>query len=405
MTQPIAQSVEKSNLLGAIFLIAGTTVGGGMLALPVETAHAGFLPALAMMLLCWGFMTVTGLFLVEASLWMEEGAHMMTMASRLLGVPGKILSAILYLFMAYASLVAYTAGGGVIMGNTVQLATETLLPRWENCLLFTLIFGGIVYFGTQVIGRINAILVAGMIAAYFGLVGVGVTKVHVDLLTRGSWTHSFMGMPLILTTFSYQMIVPSLTPYLKRDPVNLRKAVILGTTIPFVVYGIWQWVVLGTVPLEGPRGLADALIHGQAAVEPLRAYVGHRWLSLCAEFFAFFALVTSYLGIALGLFDFLADTLKMKRIGWSKVVLGLLIIIPSLVLAIIFPRAFLFSLEVSGGYGDAILNGVIPVSMIWVGRYIKQMEGPYRVFGGKPLLVIIVAIALLAFILQTLKLV
>lgn len=39
--------VSKGRLLSAAFLISGTCVGGGMLALPVETSQMGFF------LLCW----------------------------------------------------------------------------------------------------------------------------------------------------------------------------------------------------------------------------------------------------------------------------------------------------------------------------------------------------------------
>lgn len=401
----ISNTAAVFRILSAVLLIAGTTVGGGMLGLPIETAVAGFWPSLAVLFISCLFMMLTGLLLVEVSLWMEEGAHMMTMASRLLGKPGRILSILLYLFMAYASLVAYIAGGSAIVGNAVYLVTNISWSYWESCALFSLTFGCIVFLGTNVIGRVNAILVIGMVAAYIGLVKVGTTEIQPHLLSRGSWFHSLMGMPLILTTFSYQLIVPSLTTYLDRNPKSLRIAVIGGTLIPFFFYGIWQLVVLGAVPLEGPNGLAEALAYGRTAVEPLRDYVGHRMLSLYSEYFAFFALVTSFLGIALGLFDFFADLFKMKKDGWGKSFLGGCVIIPSMVLAIIFPNAFIFSLQISGGYGDAILNGMMPVLMIWVGRYIKKMKGPYQVFGGRYLLVGIFSFALLVLLVQTLKLI
>jgi tyrosine-specific transport protein len=391
-------------LWGAILLIAGTTVGGGMLALPVETARAGFWPSLILLLISCLFMMATGLLLAEVSLWMEEGAHMMSMASRLLGTPGKILCALLYLFMAYASLVAYTAGGGSILHNATRLVSQNPLSRPEACTYFALIFGAAVLLGARFIGRINAILVVGMVAAYIGLVDVGFTAVRPDLLGRASWSDSLMGLPLILTTFSYQMIVPSLTPYLNRDPKSLRLAIIIGILIPFIVYAIWQWIILGTVPLEGVNGLEEAYNHGLTAIEPLRAYVGHQKLSLLSEYFAFFAIVTSYLGIALGLFDFLADALQCRKKGWNKVGLGALIIIPSLICAIIFEKAFLFSLKISGGYGDAVLNGMIPVAMVWVGRYVKNIKGPYQVFGGKGFLICILVFALVVFTLQSMQL-
>jgi tyrosine-specific transport protein len=398
------QTAEKGRLFGATLLVAGTCVGGGMLALPVETAHSGFFPSLLMLFTCWLFMTLTGLLYVEVNLWMKGEAHVMSMASQFLKMPGKILSAILYLFMGYASLIAYTCGGGVIVQNALNIFGNFSLPYPQACLFFAIVFGAIVYLGTHYVSRINAILVMGMIAAYAGLVILGTADIQKVNLFRQSWSSSLMTIPLILTTFSYQMIVPSLTPYLRRDPQALRKAIIYGTSIPFFAYALWQVVVLGTLPLEGEGGLLEALKNGQPSTQSLRAYVGHSFLATCGEIFAFFALVTSYLGISLGLFDFLSDFLKLKKEGKSRTLLGILVLGPSLVFAIIYPKAFLFALEISGGYGDTILNGIFPVLMVWIGRYFRDRQGPYKVSGGKPMLALLLLLSVIFLSLQSAKL-
>lgn len=95
--------VKKGSVISAMFLVGGTCIGGGMLALPVATGVSGFLPSLVIMIACWAAMTIAALLLIEVSLWMEEGVHLISMTSRILGVPGKILSWILYLFICYAA--------------------------------------------------------------------------------------------------------------------------------------------------------------------------------------------------------------------------------------------------------------------------------------------------------------
>jgi len=56
-------------VFGATFLIAGGTVGAGIIALPVKTAAAGFIPSMAAMACCWLFMVTTASLLLELSLW------------------------------------------------------------------------------------------------------------------------------------------------------------------------------------------------------------------------------------------------------------------------------------------------------------------------------------------------
>jgi tyrosine-specific transport protein len=124
------------------------------------------------------------------------------------------------------------------------------------------------------------------------------------------------------------------------------------------------------------------------------------WVCVIAEFFAFFAIATSFLGIALGLFDFLADGLKIKKEGMGKVILALLIAVPTMVFATQFERIFILALETSGGFGDSILNGLIPVLMVWVGRYRMGYLSHIQVPGGKLLLSLIFCFFLFSLLLE-----
>lgn len=381
--------VKQGNLIAAMFLVGGTCIGGGMLALPVATGVSGFIPSIVMMLICWLGMTSTALLLLEVSLWMEEGAHIITMTSRILGRAGRYVSWVLYLYICYASIVAYTAAGSSLMIQGVDQLFGLALGKEVGALLFIVVFGVIVDMGAQVVGRVNAILFVGMIAAYFALVGMGIGEVKPSLLLHQNWGTSFLAIPLLLTSFSFQTMVPSLTPYLKRNAKQLRIAVIGGTTIALIVYIVWQWLMLGTVPVHGEQGLAKALIAGEPATQFLREHVSGEWMASVAEFFAFFAIVTSFLGIALGLFDFLSDGLKIEKQGKGKLFLAFLIIVPTFIFAVYFERIFLLALETSGGFGDSILNGIIPVLMVWIGRYSMGYVSDFRLPGGKPVLILI----------------
>lgn len=385
----IGGCVERGKLISAMFLVGGTCIGGGMLALPLATGVSGFFPSLLMMLICWFGMTATALLLLEVSLWMEEGAHMITMTSRILGRGGRVISWLLYLFICYASVVAYTAAGSSLMIRGIELLTGVVVGKELAALVFIVIFGAIIDLGTNIVGRVNTILFIGMISAYFALVGMGISEVKPSLLTHQNWSTSFLAIPLLLTSFSFQTMVPSLTPYLKRNAKYLRLAIIGGTSIALIVYIVWQWLMLGIVPVHGEDGLAKALIIGEPATQFLRQHVSSNLMASVAEFFAFFAIVTSFLGIALGLYDFLADGLKVKKEGVGKLLLGALITIPTFIFAVYFERIFLIALDTSGGFGDSILNGIIPVLMVWIGRYSMGYKSDFRVWGGKPFLIFI----------------
>lgn len=393
---------EKGSILGATFLVTGTCIGGGILALPVATGAAGFFPSLFLMFLGWLFMTITALFLAEINLWMEEGVHFVTMASRLLGPLGKAAAWILYLFIGYASLVAYTAGGAALFDSGIQKFFGIALSPLLVNVVFVCIFGFIVYMGNVFVGRINTMLMVGLILSYCLLIGSSSDKVVWQNLIRNDWGSTLIAVPLLLTIFSFQSIVPSLTYYLQRDGRALRFSIIIGTTIAFVVYLIWQWLVLGTVLLDGDYGLAKALAMGKPATEFLGVATNSQWIQSFADFFAFFALITSFLGIALGLFDFLADGLKISRKKGGSITLILLVVVPTLFFALTMEKAFLTALDSSGGIGDSLLNGFMPALMLWVGRYHKKYTSDYQLPGGKPLLSLIMFWALFVLAIEIL---
>jgi hypothetical protein len=47
---------DKGSMSGAVFLVAGTTVGAGILALPAETQPSGFVASTVAIVVCWAYM-------------------------------------------------------------------------------------------------------------------------------------------------------------------------------------------------------------------------------------------------------------------------------------------------------------------------------------------------------------
>lgn len=372
--------------LGGALLIAGTAIGAGMLALPVTTALGGFIPSCIVYLLCWLFTMATGLLLFEVCLWMPAHANIITMAGTLLGKKGKIISWILYLFLFYCLTVAYIAGGG----GLIRALVGGTLPSWLAIILFTLIFSPVVYAGTFAVDRFNLILMAGLCISYIMFVVIGATQIRPEFLLKGAWPKALLALPVIFASFSYQGIIPSLTNYLKHNVLFIRKAIIIGSSIPFVIYVIWELLILGIVPVEGPFGLLAANQEGLTAVVPLKHFVESPQVYAIGQAFAFFALTTSFLGVTLGLTDFLADGLKMVKKGANKLILYAIVFLPPMLIALLNPHIFIQALSYAGGVGCALLLGLLPVWMVWVGRYQRGMDPiTVQLKGGKMLLIVL----------------
>lgn len=370
-------------------LVSGTCIGGGMLALPVQTAQAGLVLSLIGLFVCWAFMTYTGLLLVEATLWVKNETHFSSLSRILVGNKTKVLALLVYLFMNYSSLVAYTAGGAALIVHHLQVHLGLVISYEMGCLLFTLMFGSLIYLGASLVGKLNFWFMIGLVVSYAGLIAITASQMDSYYLSaQMPWSQGASIFSIILATFSYQMIVPSLCLQLEYDPLLCKKAVSLGTTIPLVVYALWLLLIHGVVPIEGDDGLLAALARGASVTEPLRAQFHHWSFALLADAFGFFAIVTSYLGLSLALFFFLKDGFVELNISMGRHAIILSSILPTLLLAMTFPDALVRCLDLSGGYGDTILSGLIPIAMVWMGRYRKGLESSFVVAGGRPALVV-----------------
>lgn len=371
---------HHKNLLSGILLVAGTSIGGGMLALPVLTSLGGFLPSLAIYFLCWLFMASTGLLFLEITGWMKKDANIVTMAEKTLGFWGKFSAWGLYLFLFYCLNLAYIVGCGDLFSSLAP----NYIPEWMGPFLFVLIFAPFVYAGTRISGRLVVFLMGGLGFCYLGFVVLGLPFVNVELLKHRNWSLSLLALPISFTAFAYQGIIPTLVNYMDHDIKKTRRAILIGSFLPLILYIIWQGLILGIIPVSGPDGLEEALKNGDNAVAPLKNFIQSPWVYTFGQFFAFFALVTSFFGVTLGLKDFLADGLNIHKDAKGKGILCFLIFAPPLLIAHFYPHVFLKALDLAGGFGCALLLGLLPILMVWTGRYRLNLQSQeFRFPGGK----------------------
>lgn len=351
---------------GGSLIVAGTSIGAGMLGLPVVTGPAGFGPSIVVLLLCWGFMTATGLLFAELSCWLKGQANILSMAKRTLGKGGLMATWVLYLFLFYSLTIAYMVGGGNLLvelfGNGSSDASRILL--------FSLVFGCFIVVGKRVVDPINRFFMFGLFAAYFGFVIIGMPTIQPENFKFADWSLAAMALPVTFTSFGFQGTVPTLAAWMHYDKRRLRRSIVIGTTITLVIYIFWQWLFLGIVPREGEHGLIQTLAEGKDAIYPLQYFTNSPWIWGLGRAFAFFALTTSFLGVGIGLMDFLADGLNIKTRNLPNLLrLILLAFGLPLVIAISFPNIFLEALGLAGGFGCAILLGMLPIIMVWKARY------------------------------------
>ncbi|KTD14278.1 amino acid permease [Legionella israelensis] len=386
--------MPDSKLVGGLLLIVGTSIGGGMLALPVSTAAVGFANSIVFLFLCWLVMTAGALLVLEVNLRLPAGSNMISMAKSTLGLPGQVIAWMTYLFLLYTLLAAYISGGSDVFNGLLHKINVHLSDAWA-AVLFTALFGLIVYSGIRSVDYVNRGLMFGKLGVYLLLVIIISPHVSPKFLTGGSSLAITGSLMILVTSFGFASIVPSLREYFEDDVRALRKAILLGSLIPLTCYILWDAVIMGVVARDGQYGLL-ALMQSEHATSGLSDALSHavRSNSISAFFgvFSSVCMLTAFLGVSLGLFDFLADGLKLGKSGQQGKFTLALTFLPPLLLVLVKPGIYLQALSYAG-ICCVILLLLLPTIMAWRGRKTCTGEVMPMIPGGNLSLSLLMLIA------------
>jgi len=390
-----------NKMIGAILLIVGTSIGGGMLALPVATAAGGFLNACLLMLACWLAMTFCAFLILEVNLWLPNHSNIISMAKSTLGPIGQIVAWISYLLLHYSLLSAYLSSGSDVLHNAL-IKIHLDIPIWVSSVLVVLVLGAVVYRGISTIDYINRGFMFVKLAAYFLLVILTMPHVNLNLLPSGKLHYLLGAVTVVVTSFGYATVIPSLRSYFHGDVKKLRIVILIGSLIPLLCYTLWVFAIQAIIPTEGASGLT-AIAHSGHEVSLLtRALTDavHTELVISsANIFTSICIATAFLGVALCLTDFLADGLNIEKKGWGNVTVHGLTFLPPLAIIIFYPGIFLIGLGYAGIFCIVLLM-LLPPLMAWSGRYHKKIAEGYQVIGGKAALILTIVVGVAVLIIS-----
>jgi tyrosine-specific transport protein len=148
-----------------------------------------------------------------------------------------------------------------------------------------------------------------------------------------------------------------------------------------------------TLGLVSEQGIQDAYRAGISGAELLARVTESSVISGLDQFFALFAIITSFFGVSMSLFDFLSDGVKQQG---KKISAGLLFCIcfaPPVYFALTNKRIFFLALEYAGAFGVVLLLALLPALMVWRKRYALHLHSSYVVPGGKVALIGFIALS------------
>lgn len=384
-------------LLGGILLITGTSIGAGMLGLPIAAAQLGFAGAVALLFICWLMMLACAFLILEVNLWLPQNNNLISMAKNTIGPIGQMVAWVAYLSLLYSLLCAYIAGGSDLFRNLAGMIGISA-PIWIASMTFTLVFGTVVYMGINAVDKANRVLMMIKFSTFFIVAYLLAPFISSTKLSAGNVYNITSASAITVTAaaFGWATLIPSLRAYFAQDIKKLKLAIVIGSLIPLICYVIWDAVIMGVIPLTGNDSL-EFILHSTNStsnlVDTLSTTVNNNSVTFFIKFFTSVCVLTSFLGVALCLTDFLADGLQLEKKGSNNILIHLLTFLPALAIAIFFPNMFIKALEYAG-ISATVLLILLPAWMAWSGRYQKKIAQGFSVPGGKIFLGMIIVFAL-----------
>jgi tyrosine-specific transport protein len=391
---------DNSDEIDAVALIAGTTIGAGVLALPNVSFPVGFLPSTIGLLVGWLSMLVSSLLIAEVSTNLVrqdkefEGKSYLSMISELLGRQGELACVALYIVLHYALLVAYDAGAGDVISRAFGIGEGTSVAA------FSVIMGAICGFGSEkLVAFVNNAFFVVVILAFFGLLALGLPAVQPSNLVDTFHPELLINaLPVMVLAFVHHNVIPTVSRQLGYDKKKLQKAILFGTAIPFAMFLLWNVVVLGIGPIASIDSTEPFTDRSSFDTVGVLASAGGGEnggivATELAEVFSTAALVTSFIGFFIGLSDFLKDYIgdalqgdKNKSITTTSSIaydaaVAIAVTAPSAGIAILNPSIFVSALDIAGTYGTTLLFLMVPALMSLVMRS-RTEEDEYESFVG-----------------------
>lgn len=308
------QSEKKHSAFWGVMVIAGTVIGGGMFALPVDLAGAWFFWGAFILIIAWFSMLHSGLLLLEANLNYPVGSSFNTITKDLIGNTWNIISGITVAFVLYILTYAYISANGAIISETISMNLGYHAnPRIVG--ICTAIFvASVLWISSLAASRITSLFLGLKIISFVIVFGSFFFQVDYSILRDSTSTtagtsyfpYIFMALPVCLASFGFHGNIPSLIICYGKRKDKLIKSVVFGSLLALVIYLFWLYCTMGNIPRESFKAIISSGGNVDSLVKSFLGTKQHGIIEFCLLVFSNLAVASSFFGVTLGLFDYLA---------------------------------------------------------------------------------------------------
>mmetsp|Transcript_15999 Transcript_15999/g.17788 ORF Transcript_15999/g.17788 Transcript_15999/m.17788 type:complete len:501 (-) Transcript_15999:240-1742(-) len=380
-------------VISTALMITGGTIGASALILPQFVAKPGMAVSTSLFLGVYALNLLSGLLIAEVAIKQREQdgndvpSSFKDFAETNLGSSSAsyIISAISLFANTCVCAFDFASAGDILSKSAGGILDSSI------CLIgfaSSLVILRVTHNGEQ-ISRVSSAVVVILILSFFGLLFPGLQNVQSPMetfLKPGTNSDMFSAIseatPIILTTATYQNVIPSVTKILGYDRMKTVIAISVGSFLPICLFMAWSFACIGG-GIEQQVGGGDFLY----------------------TIFSFAAVIGSSIGCTMAIneeinsiVDIDGDSGNIKDMENSNPLTTIAAVgLPSAA-ALLFAGGEDFSnaLKLAGSYGSPLLYGAVPVVMAWTQR--RRIKNSENLVSGGNISILILGAASALFV-------
>ena len=343
------KSEAKLTTFEAICMIAGNSIGTGIIAVPYLATKNSMLDVVWMVILAYIVNVILHLIIAELS-YNNGGVQLVKSFEGELfhGRAKKLFSWAVFIVYGLAIMIGVS---GNINGGAQIFTNWFGLPMWMAQIIYYVIAGSVVFMGMKAVGiaqKYAVILLMGIVAVMTA--GTFLHPVNALYTAPFHWNNLIALYSMIVFATSANQAVIQVVKGLDGNPGKIRKVIFIG----FALSSAFVLIVTMTV-LLGTQGQ----INQELAYMQLGASIG-KWAVVLAGIFSLLALLTTFWSNTLALRDVVHEQVGIgNRVSWLAAT------VPCILFAIFGVNSFIILTRIMSGV-------VVLVSVMLVLTYGKS---------------------------------
>ena len=343
----------NSKVFGSILIVAGTSIGASMLALPMIASSMGEVSSLLLLVLIWLLGYYASLMVLNINLFYKGAFSISELCKKSFKLKIWLIADLSIMTLFYSLLAAYMSGIIEIsmMGNIVE--TSYLFSKG---ILGYLIIGLLVFciiFNFKVLDISNRIIFAVKIGLFVTMLYFLGLKLEVSNLKSFDGyslqnNNLLKAIPVFFTSFGFHGSIPFIMKYLDNNEKDIKKAFLWGSFLSLIIYCLWIFFTSAVLPKYGLISFdainnSDNKLH--IFIKMLAEKAGQNKLHIIVSVFSWLAITTSFLGVGVGLYDYILEKFKFERKLFKDQLKAILITFcPPLLVAVLGKNIFVNAL-------------------------------------------------------------